>query len=147
MALTANRSRHKANLAGVILGSALAIDSEEYYEGQILVFTPSAGTVQPGADTSGARIAGVCTKRVTTGASTTERIPFEYGHLEWFPVAASSIAAGDEGLDAVIADDETLGESADETNDVRAGKIVKLETIAGVAGAWIWVGVHGLTAA
>ena len=146
MALSANRERHYSK-SNKLAGSALGADSQEFYEGQLLMYTPAASTVQPAADTSGGRIAGVCTKRVTTGSSNTTEIPFEFCHLEWFPIAASSLAAGDEGLDAVIADDGTLGEAADESNDVRAGRIYKLETIKGVAGAWIQVAVHGPSAA
>ena len=144
-ALSANRERFKKNDA--YTDYALGKDSVEFYEGALLMYTPAASTVEPAADTSGGLIAGVCTKRVTTGASNTVKIEFEFGHLEWFPTLASSIATGDEGSDAIVGDDGNLSEAADETNDVRAGRIVRLETLKGVAGAWILVGVHGIAAA
>ena len=146
-ALTANRARHTRERGNLMTLEILGVDSDEFYQGGMVSWSAAASTVVPSSDTASERIAGVCVERVTTGTSNTTTIAFEWGHQEWFPTAATSIAAGDEGKNAVIGDDNTLSEAADESNDVLAGVIVELETIQGTAGAWIVVGVFAATTA
>jgi hypothetical protein len=140
-ALTANRKRHTRNLANKRTLEIKGVDSDEFYEGGMVSYSAAASTLVPSSDTASERIAGVAIARTSTGASNTVKISVEWGHSEWFATAASSIAAGDEGKDAVVADDQTLSEAADESNDVPAGRIEEIETINGTAGAWITVGV------
>jgi hypothetical protein len=144
-ALTANKVRYQRNLDHKRTLEITGTDSLEFYEGALCSWAAAASTVGPSSDTASERFAGVCSERVTTGASNTLKIKLEWGHSEWFPVAATSIAAGDEGKNAVIADDATLSEVADETNDVPAGMIEELETIDGTAGCWITVGIYAPT--
>lgn len=141
-ALTANRPRHTRNDHLKRTIEITGVDSDEFYSGGLISWSASAATVVMSSDTASERIAGVCAERFSTGSSNTKKILIEWGHEEWFPVAASSIVTGDEGTDAVVADDQTLGEVADESNDVIVGKIVELETINGTAGAWVVVGLQ-----
>lgn len=135
-ALTANRKRYTRNVHQAKLGSAVGVDSEEFYEGQGVC--SNAGEAAAAADTSGFRTLGVSIKRASTGSSNTARIEFEFGHEEWFP-QDGNIAAGDVGANAIWLDDNTLTDAGTATNDVEAGRITELETIDGVAGCWIEV--------
>jgi hypothetical protein len=141
-ALTANRKRYTRGPAPR-KGDGVGVDSDEFYEGQLLSWNTS-GKLVPSTDTSGERIAGVCTKRVTTGASNTLRIEFEFGHEEWFPGASATVA--DLEANVCVTDDNTYGDNTT-TNDVEIGKLKALETLGGVAGGWIHIGVTGLDAA
>ena len=60
----------------------------------------------------------------------------EYGHLEWFPIGSGTFSAA-VGLDACVLDNRSITTGTVATNDVRMGRIAELETIAGVAGAWV----------
>lgn len=141
-ALTANRARYTRGPAPR-KGDGVGVDSDEFYEGQLLSWNTS-GKLVPASDTAGERIAGVCTKRVTTGASNTLRIEFEFGHEEWFPGASATVA--DTEANVCVTDDNTYGDNTT-TNDVEIGKLKALETIKGTAGGWIHIGVTGLDAA
>lgn len=136
MPLTANKERFVRAVERQSKGSGVGADSSEFYEGQLVSFS-ATGRVTPSTDTVGHHIAGVCTKRVTTGASNTVKIEFEYGHQEWFP--STAITAADLGTMAVVSDDTTLTDAGTATNDVEAGVITELETKRGAAGAWIRV--------
>lgn len=142
MALAANKSRRQRNVHLKRLLEVTGTDSMTFYEGAIGCWAASASTISVGADTSGFRVAGVVAEALTTSTSNTAKVKLEWGHSEWFPTLADSIAAGDEGKNAVLADDAVLSEAADESNDVPAGMIEELETIDGVAGCWISVGVY-----
>jgi hypothetical protein len=142
-ALTANRDRYVRNVGRMSKGSGVGVDSDEFYEGQLLCFDTN-GKIAPAADTAGFRIAGVCTKRVTTGASNTEEIPFEFGHEEWFPSGQLTVA--DHQANAVVSDDNTLTDAATATNDVEVGAVTEFETKGGTAGAWVRIAEFGLDA-
>jgi hypothetical protein len=144
-ALTANKERRTRNTHLKRLGSGLGVDSAQFYEGQLVAHN-NLGRIAPGADTAGFKIAGVGKKRVTTLASNTTQIEFEFGHEEWFPCDANLVAAG-VGLDAIMLDDGTLTNVATGVNDVRAGRVTQLETYRGVTGAWIQVGIYGTAGA
>lgn len=145
MALSANKVRYQRNVHLKRLLEITGADSQTFYEGAIGCWSAAASTVAVGADTSGFRTAGVVAQALTTGSSNTAKVKLEWGHSEWFPILADSIAAGDEGKNAVLADDAVLSEAADEVNDVPAGMIEELETIDGAAGCWISVGVYAPT--
>lgn len=140
MPLTANRERFVRAVERQSKGAGVGADSSEFYEGQLVSFN-ATGRVVPASDTVGHHIAGVSTKRVTTGASNTVKIEFEYGHQEWFPQTA--ITAADLGTMAVVSDDAILTDAGTATNDVEAGLVQELETRRGVAGAWIRVAEFG----
>jgi len=142
-ALAANRMRHVRNIDGVKDGAITGVDSDEFYTGGMLSLSAAASTVIPSSDTASERGVGVCIERVTTGTSNTTKIRFEWGHEEWF--AHTGLAAGQEGKDAVISDDQTVTDAAAASNDVPIGMITEIETIGGVAGAWILVGIFSGT--
>lgn len=141
-ALAANRARYTRGPAPRI-GDGVGVDSDEFYEGGLLSWNTS-GKLIPSSDTAGERIAGVCTKRVTTGASNTTRITFEFDHEEWF--AGAAVTAADMEANVSVSDDNTYTDATTATNDVEIGKMKMLETIKGVAGGWIHIGVMGLDA-
>lgn len=145
--LSANRERHTRNPHTKRTLEIKGVDSDEFYEGGMVSYSASASTLVPSSDTASERFAGVGIARVSTGSSNTKRISVEWGHSEWFPIESNSLAAGDEGKNAVIADDGTLSEAADESNDVLAGTIEELATIKGVAGAWVAMGIFAATTA
>jgi len=143
-ALTANRARATRNTGRMSKGSGVGVDSDEFYEGQLVCFNGS-GKIAPAADSAGFRIAGVCTKRVTTGASNTTEIEFEFGHEEWFEHA--SIANADYGANCVVSDDQIVTDAATATNDVEVGIVTEIESRGGTAGVWIRIAEFGLDAA
>lgn len=138
-ALAANRARHERNPHAKRLLEPVGKASTQFYEGGLVSWEAASSTVQPSADTVTQRIAGVSVKKVLTTASGGERVKLEWGHSEWFP--HTGLAAGQEGTDAAISDDNTLTDPFAATNDVLVGKIEEFETINGVAGAWVTVGV------
>lgn len=137
-ALTANRRRYRRGVARK--GYAVGADSMQFYEGQLVVFD-TAGKLRPAADTSGFRIAGVATKKESTGASNTREIEFEFGHEEWFPI--TGITAADKQAMGMVADDNTVTDAATATNDVEVGLVQNLETKGGVSGAWFRIAEFG----
>jgi hypothetical protein len=143
-ALTANRERFVRAVGRQEKGSGVGVDSDEFYEGQLVCFNGS-GKIAPAADTAGFRVAGVCTKRVTTGASNTTEIEFEYGHQEWFP--HSGLVNADIGANCVVSDDNTVTETTTATNDVEVGLITEIESLRGTAGVWIRIAEFGVDTA
>lgn len=142
-ALAANRARYTRGVARQQKGYGVGVDSDEFYEGQLVCYD-TAGKIAPAADTAGFRIAGVCTKRVTTGASNTTKIEFEWGHQEWFP--GTGATAADMQSNVCVADDNNYVDNT-ATNDVEIGALTQLETVHGVAGGWIRIAEFGLDAA
>jgi len=140
-ALTANRRIFIQDIQFIRLDSnVLAVDSDEFYEGQLVSYNGSSKLV-PSSDTAGHIFAGVCTGRYTSGATNlTVRPEIRYGHLEWFPVGAGIDTATDVGILAMIEDDNTVTDAAAATNDIPCGRIKYFESKAGVSGAWILIG-------
>lgn len=132
-ALTDNRERFVRGKTP-IKGYGVAVDSDEFYEGGLVSYN-GAGRIAPSSDTAGHRIAGVCTQRLTTGASNTLLVEFEFGHEEWFP--HSAIVAADVGGNCVVVDDDTVTDAAAATNDVEVGRITQIESKRGTAGVWV----------
>lgn len=141
-ALSANRTRYVRGPAPRV-GDGVGVDSDEFYEGQLVSYNTS-GKIVPSTDAAGERVAGVCTKRISTGASNTLRIPFEFDHEEWFPGASAT--AADLNANVCVTDDNTYGDNTT-TNDVEIGQLKELETIKGTAGGWIHIARVGLDAA
>lgn len=104
-ALTENRARFVRGTPR--LGAITGASSEEFYEGQLVCSKDATGlVVVEGSATAGLIFAGVCTRRVSTGASNGLPVPFEFGHEEWFP---GTFGATDVGKNAVLVDDNTIG--------------------------------------
>jgi hypothetical protein len=144
-AASANRDRLVRGVSNVVPGKGVGADSSEFYAGAMVCHN-NAGRIARAADTANFKIAGVVKKRLTTGASNALLVEFEYGHEEWF-INDGTIVAASIGLDATILDDQTASIAGTTTNDIRAGKIMELETIKGVAGVWIRIGVMSTAAA
>lgn len=144
-ALLANKDRRIRARGNLRVGELTGVDSDEFYEGALLSHNNS-GKLAPSSDTANHKIAGVNVRRQTTGSSNTDKVKYEWGHEEWFP-HDGALANASIGLDACVLDDATLTNAGTAVNDIRVGKIVELETIDGVAGAWVVVGVFGTAAA
>lgn len=135
-ALSANRVRHPAQTSNIILGEITGADSDEFYEGAIVCHNAS-GKIAVGADTANFLIAGICSKRITTGSSNTTKIPFEFGHIERLE-NNGNITANHQGQSAYLVDDQTVGLAADVTNNVVVGRIVEVDS----DGVWVLIGVY-----
>lgn len=145
-ALAANKSRITRGIQHVRkLGTMLAANSITLYEGA-LVIDNASGKVAVGADTAGAQVLGVNPTYKVTGTSADHYPQIEWGHEEWF-VNDGNVTAAMIGQNCTILDDATVSVSGTTTNDVPVGKILELETIGGVAGVWVAVGVFGTTTA
>lgn len=137
-ALAADKKRITRNLEGVKIASLLLADSQTVFEGAIIMRN-SSGDPAVGADTASCVGIGVATKAVTSGSSnTTKFVDIEYGHEEWF-ASTGTFTKASIGANVVIADDQTVSTAAVGTNDAPFGMLVQLETIDGIAGAWIRV--------
>jgi len=143
-ALTTNKVRFQRNIHNKMLGSGTGADSSEFYEGGLVAHN-NAGRIARGADTASFKTCGVISTRLTTGASNTLRVEFEFGHEEWFAINATDIDNTKIGLNAIISDDQTLTNAATAANDVPIGRVTELETKNGVSGAWVQVGVFAMT--
>jgi hypothetical protein len=141
-ALTANKVRRIRNAHKMLKGRGVAADSSEFFVGAMLAHN-NAGRIARGADTASFKAAGVCNQRLSTGASNTLLVEFEWGHEEWFPINGSDVGNAGIGLDPTIFDDQLVSNLATTTNDVRFGRSTELETIAGVSGVWIEVVNYG----
>lgn len=128
MALSANKFRDTVQQTNLVThGQKVGVDSEEFYEGAIVCHN-GAGAIAPGANSAGFEVAGICTRRLSTGASNTAEVTYEWGHLEEFPIQASTLDASDIGKNAYVFDDELVCNDVTATNDVRLGRIVDFRT-------------------
>jgi hypothetical protein len=142
-ALTANKARRQRNIHAKRFGKGTGADSSEFYEGGI-VASNNAGRLARAANTANFKAAGVNPTRKTTGASNTQLVEFEYGHEEWF-AHDGNLAVTSLFKNASVLDDGTLSNAATATLGCLLGMITELETIEGVAGAWVAVGVFAPT--
>lgn len=121
--LTANK--HRINPQGTqhaYVDQRRAADSQEIYDGAIVCYD-SAGRITRGGDTAGLRFAGIARARVTSGSSTTEEVPFEWGHFEEFAINGSDLTAADVGRLAYAEDDQLVTGEAGSANKVAIGRI------------------------
>ena len=144
-ALAANKSRSgKVRAVGLMKVIEITIiDSTTLWEGAIGMYN-NASKIAPGADTANFRFAGIVAKKAITGVGNTTKARLERGHEEWFP-HDGNLGVTSLGKNACALDDGTLTNAATAANDVPVGEIVELETIGGVAGAWVAVGVFAPT--
>lgn len=136
-ALSADKKRIVRNVGAMKTATVLLADSQTVYEGS-MIMRNSSGDPIVGADTGSCVFMGVASKAVTSaGSNTTKFVDIEYGHEEFF--ALSSVTKASIGVNVSIVDDATIGLVGATTNDVLIGILVQLETINGVAGAWVRV--------
>lgn len=133
-ALSANRDRHTAETHILKKGKLTGVDSDEFYTGG-LVSNNGSGKAIPAADTSGHVVLGICSKRLTTGASNTLEVPFQYNHVELL-ANNGNITDSHVGAQAYVVDDQTVGLAADVTNNIPAGRIEEVTS----AGVYVWIG-------
>jgi len=151
-ALAANKARHVRATEHMTLRQVTTGASFTAYRGGLVNFNASGNAVAA-ADTSGHRIAGVIPFATESSPGVQGAIAsgvsfnVEVGHEEWFPLGGSTAFDGaDLMLDACVFDTGSVATGGETTNDVRVGRIVQLETINGVAGVWVHVGVFGTAA-
>lgn len=148
MALAAEKSQIRRgkppNLGKAVTGASFT----GYKGGAVMV--NSAGNIVTAADTANARGLGVLRYSTESSPGILGAVPsgttveYEWGHEEWFKINSSSSAAFDGAClekDCVLVDSEEIGAASVTTNDVRFGRVKELQTINGVAGAWVAVGV------
>ena len=137
--LSADKSRRQRNVHMKRLRRVLMKTGDTYYQGHLISILSADGDGQAATDATGTIFAGVYAgDQVTLTADTWKQV--EWGHEEWFP--SSGIAATDLLDIAHIVDDATVGDAAAApTGTVKCGTITEFETINGVAGAWIEVGM------
>lgn len=121
-ALSANRSRTTYDLSEKVKNAITGVDSDEFYQGQILCHN-GAGKVVPGSDAKDLIFAGISISRVSTGAANTKKIEFEYGHVEKL-ANNGNITANHIGQQAYLVDDQTVGLAADVNHKIAVGEIV-----------------------
>lgn len=139
-ALTADKRRVKQGAGDKF---PVPVAASTTIHGGAMVCFDASGNAVPAADTAGLDFAGIACARAdnASGSAGDIEVEVERGQLE--KIATAVVVAGDKGLDAVVADDQTVTDSAAGTNDVRVGKIEKFET----GFAWVRVGVLSTAAA
>lgn len=146
MALTADRERRTKNPELMKRRTATTGGAFTGFKGSI-VMVNSSGAIVVGADTAGARALGVLpaatesSPGVRGAVASGTVITYECGQTEWLPIAEGTFGGTVVGLDACIYDDGGITTGTAATNDVRLGRIEALETINGVAGAWVAIGI------
>jgi hypothetical protein len=133
-ALSANRDRYTADTHNLKKSKLTGVDSDEFYAGG-LVSNNGSGKAVPASDGSGHVVLGICSKRITTGASNTLEVPYEFNHTELL-ANNGNITAAHIGAQAYVVDDQTVGLAADVTNNVPAGRIEEVTS----AGVYVWIG-------
>lgn len=135
-ALSAERRRYVRG-ARPTPGEAEAAASQNIYRGAHLGAN-AAGAAVPMSDATAVRYLGVAS---ATYLSTTagQKVGYEYGHEEWFPIVSGTITAANIGFGAAIADDSGVTDAATAAFDRIAGRITGLETKGGTAGVWIHI--------
>lgn len=112
--------------------------STTLYQGTIAMLNAS-GYLVTGADTA-SQTGGYVVRETKTnsGADGATTILCDMHGIYWF--AHTGLGVTDIGAQATISDNATVSNAATTTNDVKMGKILEIETIGGVAGAWVEVG-------
>lgn len=142
-ALAADKKRHVKAPHLMVEETILLADSQTVYEGA-LISVNSSGLAVVGSDTASEFCVGVAKEAAVSGSSnTTVKVTVQRGHREWF-AKNSNVTAADIGAQGVIEDDGTVSDAGTETNDVKVGKIVAIETVEGTAGCWVEVCVASL---
>lgn len=132
MAITANRdTQERAHPGAMLHQDWVAVDSDEFYIGQLIAIESSTGKIKPGATATGLVALGRCEERFTTGASNTRKIKVRSGLFKWANSAGDALAAADEGALCYIEDDSIVCKTA--TGKSAAGRVYKVES----DGVWV----------
>lgn len=142
--LTDDKQRRVAGEETKILVELTGADSTTFYAGA-LIGVNSSGRAVNASDAASVFILGVCRERLVTGASNTLPVKCERGHLEWLPINSTNITAASIGRNACVFDNNMITNAATATNDMVIGTVVSLETVGGVSGAFVHVGVFAPT--
>lgn len=120
------------------IGQAKMKGSTTLYQGTIAMWNAS-GYLVTGADTA-SQIGGCVVRETKTnsGADGATTILVDMFGIYWF--AHTGLGVTDIMAQATISDNATVSNAATTTNDIKMGKILEIETIGGVAGAWVFVG-------
>jgi hypothetical protein len=147
--LTADKQRYTRG--PIRVGKAVAATGTTFFRGSVLAFN-ATGLLVLAADTAGLRIAGIA----KTGSVNAAGLPgasvagavyeFEFDHEEWILEVSGTWTGAAVGLDAVMIDDSGSTTAAVAANDIRIGRIMERETIAGAAGQWVRIGVFSTAA-
>lgn len=99
------------------------------YEGAI-VCSNTSGNLVPGSDTANLSVRGVAWARAdnTTGAAGDKQVEYQWGQVEKFAIQGSTLDASDIGKDCFIQDDQTVTDAATATNDIKVGRVQRVET-------------------
>lgn len=119
-ALTANRyTKHRDG----VISAHPVLAGAHIYKGS-LVCAGSEGYAEPGSDSAGATFLGVAIEEADNSGGASGDVSIRVQALGVFSFAATgSITQASLGATACIADDQTVGLSADTTNDVACGRI------------------------
>ena len=145
-AVTANRMRLRRATHLAAIRTVVTTGSFQQWEGT-LISVASNGFAAAAADTAGHRFVGVLVRATESSPGVEGACPAgtvlecEAGHEEWFPIGSGTFNGTVTQLDACALDNASLTTGTVAANDIRLGRIVELQTINGVAGAWIQVGV------
>lgn len=120
------------------IGQVKMKGSTTLYQGTIAMLNAS-GYLVTGADTA-SQIGGFVVRETKTnsGADGATTILCDMFGIYWF--AHTGLGVTDIMAQATISDNATVSNAATTTNDIKMGKILEIETIGGVAGAWVFVG-------
>lgn len=112
--------------------------SQTIYIGALLNLNAS-GQAVVGTDAASQTFAGVAKKAYASATAATQNVEYETGQVEKF--ATSSVEAADVGANVFVADDATVTDAAGATNDIKVGKLVRLDG----SNAYVHVGVLAAT--
>ena len=134
-ALAADRSRHPYD--GPVQRITLPVNAGSVIYSGALVMMDATGYAVPAADTASCMFMGVANHAATGGTADGDvTVSVDFGHVERF--ACTGLVAAQQGMNAVISDDQTVTDRVAATNDIPIGKIMYLE---GTSYAWLHVGV------
>lgn len=128
MVLAANRAGtywHALGSPGSYIQSMPVEAGETIFRGACVMQIPTAGGIQPAADTAGGIFAGVALENiVNSGADGAVRCLVYVGPALILLTASTALAAGNEGLQVAFTSDNTFDILGTTTNDVIAGRVM-----------------------
>lgn len=148
MSLSAPRNNfaNKATLINAI--GRPAKSGKTFYDGAMVAVGGADGWLKPNDGTAGDKIRGCVEAKqhpsiVTTGADGATLVDVRSGIFPFFiGTSADVLAQADVGNVVYAIDDQTVGKTDGGTQRPRAGELVMLETIGGVAMAWVAIGIN-----
>lgn len=133
-ALTANRDTPRKISCFDMTHGYTGIDSDEFYEGALLMYDQSDSRVKPATAATDAVCVGRCKKRVTTGSSNTTVVESETGIFRYNnSTSTDAIAADDIGKACYMVDDQTVALTDGSSTRSKAGTIYDVDS----TGVWV----------